>query len=237
MGHQLGAMRRNSYFLSSESIQRMGITQEVFALLIKMFIVKLMNTKIKFIVGFIFLLAAGYYIRSAGQVIDPILTLQPVLVRDGKKGCVQMGDWFNFHEYTISLDVWPDESQVEWAAIIDNNHRGDRSFAFHQKQDKTNTYSFGIHSKNGAIGIDVTIQPKKWTHVVLQNTGKSIKMYVDGRFHRSLDYSPDQNTQYTGEEQLCIGGWFPGGRLWRGKIKDLEIYNKAISTLGILQLK
>lgn len=214
-----------------------NVAQQVFKIIIKPFIVQIVNTQIRFMAGIVFLALTGYCIRSVGDVLEPIATLRPVLERDGKKGCVQLGDWFNFQEYTISFSVWPTESQVPWAAIIDNNHRGDRSFAFHQLQDKKNTYSFGIHSKEEPVGIVVVLYPNRWTHLVLQNTGLAIKMYINGHLYKSVAYSAARRTQYTGEEQLCIGGWFPGGRLWKGKIKDIKFYNKAIFPSDLSKLR
>jgi hypothetical protein len=148
---------------------------------------------------------------------------------------VDLGDstWFNRQTFTISLWVNPGTTQLQYADIIDNNHRNDISWVIQQNMDETNRYYFS-HSTNSSTATYFELKPSVWSHLVVSRDGSSreSRVYINGLLVNSSISSTDIN--YDGTEYLRLGKW--GGWLWNGHYRewngwmdDLKIYDRTLT--------
>jgi hypothetical protein len=162
----------------------------------------------------------------------------------GKKGSALVFDgshyvdlgastWFNRQTFTISLWVFPGTTQLQYADIIDNNHRNDISWVIQQNMDETNSYYFA-HSTNSSTATYFELEPSVWSHLVVSRDGSSreSKVYINGLLVNSSISATDIN--YDGTEYLRLGkwgGWLWNGhyREWNGLMDEVKIYDRRLT--------
>lgn len=130
--------------------------------------------------------------------------------------------------FSISFWAKSPEQNPEWAAILDYRHNSTKSFAFHQKSNEQNHFSFGAHSKAGVHGVYANLKPGVWYHMVLVKAPGRMAIYQDGKKVDETDFDKNFSIDYVGDEILTIGGWGYGGRRWLGSISCLYIYDYPI---------
>ena len=140
--------------------------------------------------------------------------------------------WFNRQTFTISLWVNPGTTQLQYADIIDNNHRNDISWVIQQNMDETNKYYWGYSTNGSATHFE--LKPSVWSHLTVSRDGSSgeNKVYINGLLVNST-ISP-ANINYDGTEYLRLGkwgGWLWNGhyREWNGSMDDLKIYDRTLT--------
>jgi hypothetical protein len=94
-----------------------------------------------------------------------------------------------------------------------------------------------ITTPNGACGVsDERMLLDRWTHIAVTYDGRKVRLYVDGALVRSGDQSgsiPDDSSP------LVIGGNINHGKtgeLLRGCVRDVRLYDKALSRDDIVQI-
>ena len=173
-------------------------------------------------------------IYQAGKVQT---VMGEALFLDGDNDYVDLGDWFNYQNFTICLWLRTEKNQMEYANIIDNNHTSYKSFNLQQKQNHINRYGFGVHTlKYGAVNVEFDLTPGKWTHLVLIKKDSTILLYKDAELIGKNTVPGDGYFYYDGTQNLYIGRWGGGGRNWHGTIKEMRIYNTALNDDTIYSL-
>ncbi len=166
-----------------------------------------------------------------------IVYLGDRLTFDGRNQGVYLGDQFRYQEFTVSAWVRPGAKQPDWAAIVDNNHRANQSFAIHQNGGATNQYVFGIHSATSeAVGVSFTLRADFWTHVILVKDRERISAYCNGVLIDSKTIPIHYTISYGPNPVLHLGRWAPGGRFWRGDLCHVRIYDRALSRKEVSEL-
>jgi hypothetical protein len=140
--------------------------------------------------------------------------------------------WFNRQTFTISLWVNPGTTQLQYADIIDNNHRNDISWVIQQNMDETNKYHWGYSTNGSATYFE--LEPSIWSHLAVSRDGSSgeNKVYINGLLINSTISSA--NITYDGTEYLRLGkwgGWLWNGhyREWNGLMDELKIYDRILT--------
>lgn len=149
-----------------------------------------------------------------------ITTAENSLKFNGANQEGQLGTWFNYQNFTVSMWVKPGATQVTYANIVDNNHSGIRSWVFQQDANNINQYSF-----NGAP--NVSLQANIWQHITLTKLAGTYSVYVDGCLVSQLAGPATLN--YDGTQLLRLANWGGGGRNWNGEIDEVKIYDRALS--------
>lgn len=132
----------------------------------------------------------------------------------------QLGTWFNYQSFTVSMWVKPGATQTAYANIIDNNHTGFRSWVFQQDFNNVNQYSF-----NGSP--NVLLQANIWQHITLTKLAGTYSVYINGCLASQLTGPATLN--YDGTQSLRLANWGGGGRNWNGEIDEVKIYDRALS--------
>lgn len=177
---------------------------------------------------------SGY--RNDGTLINgPTFNPQNggCFIFDGADDYVQLGSFFNFPQFTISLFVRPGTSQSTYADIFDNNHTGSRNFVLQQDFNSLNTYSFGaINASGGSSTGNFTLESEAWVHLSFTWNNTRVLGYINGNL-----FATGGNTNAINYESqtLRIGGWQSGGRHWNGRIGNFIVYNRELSGIEIQQ--
>lgn len=151
---------------------------------------------------------------------------------DGNDDCIDLGSWFNYQSFTVSMWVNPGVAQQTYADIIDNNHRNDLSWVIQQVGDSTNYYQWGIGDGSGAPAY-FNLPGGEWTYLVLtkDQTTKVGTVYLNGIETCSFIGTTDIN--YDGSEYLWLGRWGGGGRNWRGMLDEVAVFDRALTQAEI----
>ncbi|MBI9038866.1 MAG: PKD domain-containing protein, partial [Bacteroidales bacterium] len=146
---------------------------------------------------------------------------------DGSSNYMDMGNWFNYNDFTISMWVNRETIGNSWRVLIDNNHPNNWVI---QSHENSNDFVFGLYPDGG---VDFTIDLNQWDYVVCIKDGTSIKTYIDGVFQNESTMIATINYN---NPNLNISRWGAGGRFFDGKIDDIRMYDRALSENEIQML-
>lgn len=157
---------------------------------------------------------------------------------NGTNSDINLGSFFTYQTFTISLWVYAGTTQATYADIFDNNHSGNQNFVCQQNADNVNQYVFGVNNAAGNISATGTIilTPKTWTHLTFTFTPNDrLVAYVNGIMHSQGALASGKNILYS-SQNLRLGRWGGGGRNWNGKMSDFRIYNRVLTQNEISDL-
>jgi len=139
---------------------------------------------------------------------------------------INLGNWFNYQTFTISLWLNPGASQNWYADILDTHHDSYWNWVLQQDQGYTNTYGFHVIQS-------VILTANTWQHLTITRSDTTCNLYLNGEL---------VNTQncgifnYDGNQYLTIGSHYEiPGRFWKGLMDEVAIYNRALSAEEIQQ--
>ena len=159
------------------------------------------------------------------------------LVFDGVDDYINLGSFFNYQNFTISLWVYPGTTQVQYADIFDNNHTGSRNFVLQQNNTNVNQYGFGVFDGSGCISCssDITLAANTWTHLSYTFTPSDrVITYLNGQMYSQGPLANNRNILYQ-SQNLSIARWSAGGRHWNGRISNFSVYNRVLTDSEIQQ--
>jgi len=147
---------------------------------------------------------------------------------DGSGDYINVGDQSELHpttEVSYSAWVYPSSNPIS----SNNTIMGYRAFSeLHFILNNSNGMRCALYGGD-ANDVDGVINPLQWNHVVctFNDSTNTIKMYVN-------NVLVDENTNYTnsisvGSNDFYIGS-LAGHSLMNGKIDDVRIYNRALTT-------
>lgn len=102
--------------------------------------------------------------------------------------------------------------------------------------DSLNRIYFGQNAGEWTMGIDgynfssltglanIPITQDEWNQLVITMDGTEAKLYVNGEYSFSLNYTP-----WTTDSDFYMGAWGTTGYNFIGKVDDVRIYNKSFS--------
>ena len=154
------------------------------------------------------------------------------VVFNGSDTYADLGTFFTYQDFTISMWVKAGDTQVTYADIFDNNHTGIRNFVCQQNATATNEYAFGAINANGSSGTgNFTLTAGEWTHLTFTWDGMKARGYKNGTLFGT---GAAANKITYDAQNLRIGGWYAGGRNWNGKYGSIEIYERSLSDVEVL---
>jgi hypothetical protein len=151
---------------------------------------------------------------------------------NGSNQCVELGTFFTYNSFTISLWVNAAGTQNQYADIFDNNHTGTRNMVCQQNSNNLNQYAFDVigSSTYSSTGF-FTLSTNTWTYLSFTFDGSVVRGYLNASlFGTGGSMTPNWSSQY-----LRLGQWGGGGRNWNGKYGNFMIYDRALSSTEITQ--
>jgi len=164
--------------------------------------------------------------------VTPVAPQDTTLQFDGRDDCVELGNWFDFKEFSLSLWVKPAEQQEVWANIIDDNHTDYRAWVVQQNEAQNNQYLFGAGSRASIIYFRLTSEV--WHHIVMVRSRSESRVYVDNELVGSEIDLP--LLRYDGTQSLRLGCWGGGGRNWAGAMAEVQIWQRALTNAEVEEL-
>lgn len=158
---------------------------------------------------------------------------------DGTDDYVELGAWFNYQIFSISMWLKPGSSQVQWADIIDNNHAGsphNRNWVFQQNDTSLNNYNFGTINADGTDCnvSNINLESGVWQHVEIVRDSDNLSVYKNGSLIGSATNNCSKSINYS-DQDLRLGNWGLGGRNWKGLMDDVRFYNYARTATQVLE--
>jgi len=146
-----------------------------------------------------------------------------------------LGTFFTFNNFTISLWVYPGSTQVQYADIFDNNHTGARNFVCQQNNVNTNQYEFACFNStiNNASGTGFfTLSANTWHYLTFTWNNSVASAYINGVFYSSGGAA---NPITYNAQNLRLAGWYDGGRNWNGRMGNFMVHNRVLTAQEIAQ--
>ena len=185
--------------------------------------------------NFSFAIPAGqggvYYVAVTASASGFTGNAETALRFAGGNDSVELGTWFNYQSFTLSLWVSPSASQNTYADIIDNNHRSAINWVIQQISSTPNQYAWG--PGDGGAGVPFSLTPNTWQHLAITRDGTNIsKVYVNGLLVGS-NAAPGQ-ISYDGNQSLRLARWGGGtGRGWNGMMDEVRMFNRDLSAAEV----
>ena len=155
------------------------------------------------------------------------------IIFDGTNDYVNLGTFFNYTNFTISLWVYPGSTQVQYADIFDNNHTGNQNFVCQQNVSNTNQYSFACLNATNFSGTGLfTLTANTWTFLTFTWNNSVASAYINGVFHSSGSAANPINYS---SQYLRLGTWGGGGRNWNGRMSNFVAHNRVLTASEIQQ--
>ena len=155
------------------------------------------------------------------------------LVFDGSDDYGDLGTFFTFTNFTISLWVYPGSTQVQYADIFDNNHSSTRNFVCQQDNLNTNQYEFiCFDATNNSRTSAFTLTANTWHYLTFTWNNSVASGYINGVFHSSG--SAVNPINYV-SPNLKLADWNNGGRNWNGRMSNFMVHNRVLTASEIQQ--
>ncbi|MBN2341939.1 MAG: hypothetical protein JXX29_16205 [Deltaproteobacteria bacterium] len=129
------------------------------------------------------------------------------------------------------------EGGENWQRIFDFGNDMDRYY-FLTPSSVDNTLRFGLRNNGERIDIDAgeAVSPNTWTHVAVTISGATGKLYLNGALmatDSALTISP---ADISARRNLLGKSQWPADPLFKGRIDELHIENRALSDAEIQEL-
>jgi hypothetical protein len=97
---------------------------------------------------------------------------------DGIDDYIDLGSWFTYQDFTITMWVNPGSTQNTYADIMDNNHYNSYNWVIQQNVDVTNQYGWGAQNFN--------LVASQWQHLaVIHDSSGNFREYLNGNLSGS----------------------------------------------------
>ncbi len=148
-------------------------------------------------------------------------------VLNGQNAAVALGNWFNLQEFTLSLWVKPDASQVQYADILDNNHTDYRSWAIQHDNVSDASRSSWHWGANGAGGIAYWMTNSTWQQLVVTVSSNHVSsLYRNGQLVQTV--AGTGPITYDGTQFFNLGKHHLLGRYFNGLVDELMCFNRPL---------
>ena len=147
-----------------------------------------------------------------------------------------LGTFFNFTTFTISLWVNPGSTQVQFANIFDNNHSGTQNFVCQQDSGTVNRYIFYCLNSTNSSTATFNLTANTWQQLTCTWNNSVASVHINGTLIASG--SPANPIRYN-VQSLRIGRWGGGSGLnarhFNGRVANFWAYNRTLSADEISQ--
>ncbi|MFM7016671.1 MAG: LamG-like jellyroll fold domain-containing protein [Bacteroidota bacterium] len=160
-------------------------------------------------------------------------TLNNAIRFDGTSQNVDLGNWFNYRNFSIEMWLKPGAIQTPNACIMDDNYWfTGRGWICQQNNTTTNQYIFSCYTPYGSAGVTFNLTANVWQHVTLVKSNTAIQVYINGVLAVTTPWNYGA-IYYDGSQFLRLGRWGGGGRYWSGQMDEVRIFNADISAAQI----
>lgn len=168
----------------------------------------------------------AYFARLTGSPDGFTGTAGMALRFSGGSDYADLGNWFNYQSFTLSVWLNPASSQNNYADIIDNNHTS-YNWVIEQNGGNVNQYTWG--SADGGTAVPFTLTANSWQNLTVTRNATNVSIVYLNGVPVGTNAAPGQ-INYANPPSLSLARWVGGGgRGWNGMMDDLRIFNRALS--------
>ncbi|MDQ4122421.1 MAG: CHRD domain-containing protein [Acidobacteriota bacterium] len=154
---------------------------------------------------------------------------------NGTNQYADLGKFFDYKTFTISMWVKPGETQLAYANLADNNRTATTNWGIEQNNTSTNHYYY--IDKGGRASF--TLQPNVWQHLTVTRGENFILIYINGVFFNSS--TTTATVSYDSARTLLLARYFnrsnqTTNRFWNGQIDEFTTFNRVLSESEIKNL-
>lgn len=154
---------------------------------------------------------------------------------NGANQYANLGNFFDYKTFSISMWVKPGETQLAFANLVDNNRSSAANWAIEQNSTAANHYYYV--DNGGSVPFD--LEPNVWQHLTVVRGENIILIYRDGVVLNSSLTSGLVN--YDGAQTLLLARYFNrsnqgSNRNWNGQIDEFTVFNRALSEADVRNL-
>jgi hypothetical protein len=154
------------------------------------------------------------------------------LPMNGTDQYAELGNWFNYQNFTIEMWLKPGATQLPYTDIIENNHYYGGNWVLQQWPGNTNTYYFYICGES-TTGIQLTADV--WQHLALVKSPSKMEAYINGVLVASHNLPSNFVINYINPE-LRLSRLGPySDRFWNGVFDEVRMFDTPLSQSQILQ--
>jgi methionine-rich copper-binding protein CopC len=149
---------------------------------------------------------------------------------NGGNNYADLGTWFNYQTFTLSMWLAPGATQTGYADILDNQHTS-VNWVIEQNNNNVNQYTWG--ADDGSTSIPFSLAANAWQHLAITHDGTNVnRVYINGTLVGTS--AGTGQIFYDGNQSLHIAHWGYGGRNWNGTIDEFRVWNRALSQSEII---
>ena len=141
---------------------------------------------------------------------------------DGINDYIDLGNWFNYQNFSLSVWVKQEDLLYYYVDIIDNNHTDYRNWVV--QHNGGDPYHFGVAPQGSCY---FSLPSNEWENIVCVKDEGTLKTYLNGVLQNEL-VTGNSTVNYN-SPNLFIARWGGGGRYFNGEIDDIKMYDRALS--------
>jgi hypothetical protein len=157
-----------------------------------------------------------------------------IFTLNGSSSYVDLGTFFNYQYFTISLWIYPGASQNTYADIFDNYHTGTQNLNCQQNVDVLNQYNSGVSDgSTWSVTSLFSLASNTWCNLTFTFDGKMYRGYTNATLFSTG--SPITSVNYV-TPSFSIGRWSYGNsRFWNGSVANFLIYDRYLNPYEVAE--
>ncbi|MBL0137742.1 MAG: hypothetical protein IPP86_04330 [Bacteroidetes bacterium] len=151
-----------------------------------------------------------------------LTTVGNSLQLNGSSQFANLGNWFNYQNFTIEMWVKPGSTQMPYADILDNNHGLNQNWVLQQSGTTANNYYFYLSGQNTP---GFQLAANTWQHLAIVKSQSKIRVYINGSI--AIDYALPANFTINYSNPLLHLGRLTSSsdRFWNGLYDEVRMYD------------
>jgi TolB protein len=146
-----------------------------------------------------------------------------------------LGNFFGYRTFTISMWVKPGATQTAFANLVDNNRTSTANWGIEQNDTATNNYFY----RDNGVAVPFILESNVWQHLTVVRKENEVQIYRNGIL---LNSSPSTTPiNYDESRTLMLGRFFNrfnqgSYRFWKGQIDEFSVFNRGLNDAEIRNL-
>jgi hypothetical protein len=131
---------------------------------------------------------------------------------------------------SFTLEAWIYATSTSGRPIIAKEWEAEIAYSLFLHASSRPTALANVGGNDRSVTASTTVVPNTWTHVAATYDGSALRVYVNGVL---VGLRPATGSVRLSSDALRIGGNVASGQYFRGRIDEVRIYNRALSTAEI----
>jgi hypothetical protein len=132
---------------------------------------------------------------------------------------------------TLEAWVYPTVNMTQWAAVVLKEQPGGGLYELYANGDRSQPLtSVTVGGQYRVLSAGPWLLANQWTHLAATYDGTTQRLYVNGT---QVAQRPQTGPTQVSSSPLRLGGNSVWGEFFKGRIDEVRVYNRALSTAAI----